>query len=493
MPTRLYRITADVTFAAPVRRHAQRSRSQRRASGRGTSDDGRRGARTRLHARRAHDRARADGGDRRAAVRLAVARARGPGTAARRRCSRFPTLRTTQTYLRAQIAAQYPQRLWKIDRAAAPVRRRTRRNPLCGGASLARRGGRRLLFSPRRRAQRRPIAARAGARRFPTSTHCRSPNSATRRALGASPRASPSCGSPTSAATPDAADTEAPTWRDRWDDKQRLPLLVRIDVKPEKGAAWPTLVVEPRRSPAGGMPSCRTHGRNGSASRTGRCATRSRPSDSAQRGIALIAVLWLTVLLTVIASGFAFSMRGGALAARNTMSVAQARAAADGAVERVAFELSRPRNSPDVWLADGRARATWTDGEIAITATTRSTRSALNRHQPRRRSAAQGTARKCRRTRSDTAERVLEAILDWRDADELRRPNGAEADDYRAAGLKYVPTNARFESNRRTAARDGRHARAHVADRGQHHHLFAATRDQSGDGRPGCRCSRCRA
>jgi general secretion pathway protein K len=85
---------------------------------------------------------------------------------------------------------------------------------------------------------------------------------------------------------------------------------------------------------------------------------------SSQRGIALIAVLWITVLLTVIASGFAFSMRGGALAARNTMSVAQARAAADGAVERVAFELSRPRNSPDVWLPDGRIRA-WTDGDIA--------------------------------------------------------------------------------------------------------------------------------
>ena len=28
-----------------------------------------------------------------------------------------------------------------------------------------------------------------------------------------------------------------------------------------------------------------------------------------QDGIALIAVLWLTILLTVIASGFAFSMR----------------------------------------------------------------------------------------------------------------------------------------------------------------------------------------
>jgi len=46
-----------------------------------------------------------------------------------------------------------------------------------------------------------------------------------------------------------ATDADTPTWRDRWDDKQRLPLLVKIEVKPEKGAAWPPLLVEPRRAP----------------------------------------------------------------------------------------------------------------------------------------------------------------------------------------------------------------------------------------------------
>ena len=46
-----------------------------------------------------------------------------------------------------------------------------------------------------------------------------------------------------------AADVDTPTWRDRWDDRQRLPLLVKIEVKPVKGPAWPPLVVEPRRAP----------------------------------------------------------------------------------------------------------------------------------------------------------------------------------------------------------------------------------------------------
>ncbi len=44
----------------------------------------------------------------------------------------------------------------------------------------------------------------------------------------------------------------APTWRDRWDDTQRLPLLIRIDVTPKHGRPWPTLYVAPREGPEAG-------------------------------------------------------------------------------------------------------------------------------------------------------------------------------------------------------------------------------------------------
>jgi general secretion pathway protein J len=44
----------------------------------------------------------------------------------------------------------------------------------------------------------------------------------------------------------------APTWRDRWEDPQLLPLLVRIDVAPRAGNAWPQLVVAPREAPEAG-------------------------------------------------------------------------------------------------------------------------------------------------------------------------------------------------------------------------------------------------
>ena len=46
----------------------------------------------------------------------------------------------------------------------------------------------------------------------------------------------------------------------------------------------------------------------------------------------------------------------------------------------------------------------------------------------------------------DAAARIVDAILDWRDPDDLRRPNGAEQADYLAAKLKSGPGNAPFVS-----------------------------------------------
>jgi len=51
---------------------------------------------------------------------------------------------------------------------------------------------------------------------------------------------------------PGAAPGVEPTWRERWDDRNKLPLLVRIDVVPRKGGAWPTLLVAPRQAPESG-------------------------------------------------------------------------------------------------------------------------------------------------------------------------------------------------------------------------------------------------
>jgi len=165
---------------------------------------------------------------------------------------------------------------------------------------------------------------------------------------------------------------------------------------------------------------------------------------SRTRGIALVLVLWLTVLLTVIAGSFAYGMRNEALAARNTLSSAQARSLAEGAVHRTVFELMRPKVSPEVWAADGSVHV-WDDAgaRIAVSATDESGKIDLNNAPDE---LLKGLLQTAGGLDADATARLVDAIGDWKDADDLRRPNGAEAPDYQAAGLAYKPANAPFEA-----------------------------------------------
>jgi len=172
-------------------------------------------------------------------------------------------------------------------------------------------------------------------------------------------------------------------------------------------------------------------------------ATARRGLPARQRGIALIMVLWLTVMLAVVGGAFAFSMRSEVLAARNAVSIAQVRAAADGAIDRTVLELLRPRTK-ESWKADGQHHR-WKDGDLLLVASAvdEGARIDLN-------TAAEPLLKNVFVVLGEmddaAASALVDAIVDWRDADDLRRPSGAEAPDYRAANSNYTPTNRDFES-----------------------------------------------
>ncbi len=170
---------------------------------------------------------------------------------------------------------------------------------------------------------------------------------------------------------------------------------------------------------------------------------RAQAYPARARGVALILVLWLTTMLTVIGGALAYAMRTEVFAARNAVSLAQARTVADGAIDRTVYELLRPRTA-EAWKPDGRQRD-WRDGEtqVSVVAVDESAKIDVNSANE---VLLKGMLTTAGELDDAAASALVDAILDWRDEDELKRPNGAEASDYRAAGAKYVPSNRRFET-----------------------------------------------
>ena len=162
----------------------------------------------------------------------------------------------------------------------------------------------------------------------------------------------------------------------------------------------------------------------------------------AERGVALLAVVWTVALLTVLAAAFTSTTRTETRLARNVVEQAQARAVAQAALHYVAFDLLRPvdqRRFP----ADGTA-VPWTfagfetvlrindvAGRIDLNAADRETLSGVFEQAG---------------VEAGDLDRVLDEIEDWRDVDDLRRLSGAEDEDYRAVGRMAGAKDAPFES-----------------------------------------------
>jgi len=162
-----------------------------------------------------------------------------------------------------------------------------------------------------------------------------------------------------------------------------------------------------------------------------------------QRGVALVLVMWVAVLLTVIAGSFIVERRTEMLVVSNSVSMARAEAIADAGVQRAVFEIYRNDNSPDAWKRDGtRYSMTFDNTPVAVEIRDESAKIDINTaYEPLLRGLLVSSG-----LPDDEASRVLDAILDWRDPDDLKRPNGAEAPDYNAAGLLYKPANGPFQA-----------------------------------------------
>lgn len=161
-------------------------------------------------------------------------------------------MRLTQDYLRTQLAAQHPQRMRKI--AEAPLLFVGERDEMRYTAALPGRIGGGGIWYFRLRA----VDSADGKGRVLVQERMQPDVSAVQMPTFDDAQRSILAehvkdvrfsyfGRETGA----TFETE-PAWRDRWDDPQNLPQMIRADVEPISGPAWPPLYVAPRDGPEAG-------------------------------------------------------------------------------------------------------------------------------------------------------------------------------------------------------------------------------------------------
>jgi general secretion pathway protein K len=171
---------------------------------------------------------------------------------------------------------------------------------------------------------------------------------------------------------------------------------------------------------------------------------RARRSRGRERGVAFVLVLWVIAMLSIILGSFALIARTENMQSRHLFDTTQARYAAEAGLNLAIFEL-RKTDPMQKWIADGRPyRFGYGDAEIEISINDDSGKIDIN-------AAAQNgdlltNLFVTHGVDLDHAIALSDAIKDWIDSDDLKQPNGAEAEDYKAAGLAYVPKNAPFDT-----------------------------------------------
>lgn len=159
-------------------------------------------------------------------------------------------------------------------------------------------------------------------------------------------------------------------------------------------------------------------------------------------GVALIAVLWILAVLTIVVTGVATQTRTEQRLVRNLIASEQAYHAAEGGVYYAMHQLSGARS-------EGGAKLALLEGELLIGNALVHTEIRDERGKIDLNVAPQELIRgliQAAGVEMDEASRLADAILDWRDADSLRRLHGAEDADYRLAGLNYEAKDADFDS-----------------------------------------------
>lgn len=157
-------------------------------------------------------------------------------------------------------------------------------------------------------------------------------------------------------------------------------------------------------------------------------------------------VLWAVALLTVVAASFAFETRTEVLLAASIVDKARADAAAEAGLQRAIAGLLQPAELQ--WEDDGEIRSMpFAGARLRIIVQSVHGKIDLNAAPAALVDGAVSRALALTASTDDAiAGDIVDAILDWRDQDHTRRPNGAEDEDYYRLGRAFGVADQSFVS-----------------------------------------------
>ena len=163
--------------------------------------------------------------------------------------------------------------------------------------------------------------------------------------------------------------------------------------------------------------------------------------EARERGVALIAVLWVGFLLTVVAASLVRDIRVQTQTAHNLLQTAKAEALAEAGIVLAAERLRQKIRDRSFRAAGTRWSFALTGGRANVVVQDEGGKIDLNRAP---KALLKGLLR-ANGADEDMAAAITDAIADWRDRDNVRRLNGAEDGDYRRAGLRHGAKDRPFE------------------------------------------------
>jgi hypothetical protein len=162
--------------------------------------------------------------------------------------------------------------------------------------------------------------------------------------------------------------------------------------------------------------------------------------NHSESGSVLVLVLWVLVLLSFIAAELIGHNREKAFLAANSWESLRQGQAIESVLHLFAvpgWPIPGSEEKMDKWV-----RLSVDDMEVLVRVGKEAKE--INLNQASDAQIRDSIIRWLGEDRFDEAEQLADAILDWRDPDDLTRTNGAEADDYEAQGLDYTPSNGPF-------------------------------------------------